>query len=214
MISTRDLTLLPTVDELRSLLQSLAMLDAVISPEWVNRYYSFDARWSRHEQMGSMRNGSGDGFFALFNQAGCFLKGFAHESPMSPQRLRPPQVWPGVLESVPPEFSACLAEPAFSLDQTTFCLWRRQPEPAWQHGAIEFPAGDDPDGSAGLLHLLTGDPRDYAAWAGEYYEQDVPLAVVEHVYRHQPLTNDAVRSLNRRLTLGDLTDVMRDIGYP
>ena len=33
----------------------MAMLDAILSPEWDCRYYSFNAGWSPDEQMGSMR---------------------------------------------------------------------------------------------------------------------------------------------------------------
>src|SRR4051812_1215303 len=105
MISTRDLSLLPGVDGLRRALQSIAMLDAILCPEWEFRYYSFNAAWDRGEQMGSMRNGSGDHFFAHFGPAGCCLKGFAHEYPMSPYRESPPRPWPGVLEAVPAEFA-------------------------------------------------------------------------------------------------------------
>ncbi len=43
MISTRDLSQLPDVDPLRRLMQSLAMLDAILSPDWELRYYSFNA---------------------------------------------------------------------------------------------------------------------------------------------------------------------------
>jgi len=85
-ISTRNLELLPDVDGLRALLQSLAMLDAILSPEWEYRYYSFNSRWSEGEQMGSMRDGCGNEFFALFNEAGCFFKGFDHEATISPYR--------------------------------------------------------------------------------------------------------------------------------
>jgi len=79
VISTRDLSLLPDVDGLRRTLQAMAMLDAILRPEWEFRYYSFNAAWAEGEQMGSMRNGSGDDFFAHFSSAGCWLKGFAHE---------------------------------------------------------------------------------------------------------------------------------------
>src|SRR3954463_3910296 len=104
MISTRNLTLLPEVDRLRALLQSMAMLDAILCPEWEFRYYSFNAAWSDGERMGSMRNGSGDHFFALFNAAGCWLKGFAHEAPMAHvPGDSTGQVWPGVLDHVPAE---------------------------------------------------------------------------------------------------------------
>jgi hypothetical protein len=213
MISTQDLTGLPAVDQLKDLLQSLAVLDAVICPEWEGRYYSFDARWSRSEQMGSMRTGSGDGFFALFTADGCFLKGFAHKSPMSPHVRQPPTVWPGVLEGVPPEWNSALKEPAFMMEDTTFCVWRGRDEDAWHHGPVDFPAGEDPDGSASLLRLLTGEPHDYARWAEEYYERPIPIETVEHVYRHEPLTEQVVRALNRRLKLRDLAAVVKDIGY-
>ena len=44
-ISTRDLAGMPDIPALRRLTQSLAVLDAILSPEWENRYYSFDSRW-------------------------------------------------------------------------------------------------------------------------------------------------------------------------
>ena len=102
MISTRDLSLLPGVDDLRRTLQAMAMLDAILCPEWQFRYYSFNATWAPGEQMGSMRNGSGDDLFAHFSAIGCLLKGFAHEYPMTPYREDPPRVWPDVLDAVAP----------------------------------------------------------------------------------------------------------------
>jgi len=145
MISTRDLPRLPDVDGLRRLLQAMAILDAILSPEWQFRFYSFNSRWTRGEQMGSMRNGQGDDFFALFNAHGCFLKGFAHEAPMSPYRDDgSKRLWSGLIESVPVEFARCLRQPAFSMEDTTFCIWRRYGDSSWQRGEIEFPRGPDP----------------------------------------------------------------------
>src|SRR5205823_5683396 len=159
-------------------------------------YYSFNSKWSRGEQMGSMRDGSGDDFVALFNEHGCWLKGFAHESPMSPyQDDGSKRLWPGVLDSVPAEFAKCLAEPAFGVEDTTFCIWRRYGDPAWQRGDIVFPTDHlDPDGSADLLSPLDGKPETYHAWATDYFldgdEKGRSLTVdhVRHVYAHKPLT--------------------------
>lgn len=214
MISTRALGSLPDVDGLRRLLQSLAMLDAILSPAWDSRYHSFNAKWSSGEQMGSMRNGQGDDFFALFSAAGCFLKGFAHEAPMSPYRRRPKQVWPGVLDAVPEEFVACLAEPAFSIEDTTFCIWRRYGDRAWQVGPVEFPAGADPDGSERLLSPLDGDPETYQTWAEYYYGRPVEPAAVQHVYAHKRLTEAVVRQLNPKTSLERVTADRKEIGYP
>jgi hypothetical protein len=213
-ISTRDLHLLPDVDRLRALLQSVAMLDAILSPEWESRYYSFNSRWSKREQMGSMRDGCGDDFFALFNPSGCFLKGFAHESPMSPYGRQPKAVWPGVLDNVPSDFAAGLKEPAFSIEDTTFCVWRRYSDESWQRGAIEFPGGADPDGSQTLLSILDGKPKTYKAWAEDHYERRVNLAAVKHVYAHEPITQDLVRQLNAEVTVKELAGDIKEIGYP
>src|SRR5262249_19116182 len=86
-ISTNNLRELPDVFGLRRLLQSLAMLDAVLESEWEYRYYSFNARWNNGEMMGSMRNGQGDEFFALFNAHGVFIKGFVHDASILAQRI-------------------------------------------------------------------------------------------------------------------------------
>ena len=57
MISTRDLSGLPDIDALKRLMQSMAMLDAILSPEWEYRCYSFNSKWGARgcAQMGSMR---------------------------------------------------------------------------------------------------------------------------------------------------------------
>ena len=48
-----DLSKLPDVRDLMRLMQSLAILDAILSPEWDYRYSSFNSRWADGEQMGS-----------------------------------------------------------------------------------------------------------------------------------------------------------------
>lgn len=213
-ISTQHLDRLPDVDRLKLLMQSLAVLDAIMSPEWDSRYYSFNSKWARAEQLGSMRNGCGDDFFALFNRAGCFIKGFAHESVMSPYRVQPPQPWPGILDGVPDDFASCLKQPAFSMDEITFCIWRRHSDIAWSRGPIEFPKTDTTDGSAYLLAILNGDPTLYLQFAYDYYEATIPIDAVRHIYSHTPLTDTVVTSLNPDITTADLVDDLKEIGYP
>jgi hypothetical protein len=215
VISTRDLSKLPAVPALRRLMQSLAALDAVMSPDWEFRYFSFNAKWGRGEQMGSMRDGSGDHLFALFNAAGAWVKGFAHESPMSPYGTVPPRVLGGVLDAVPAEFAGCLTEPAFDVDATTFCVWRRTRGRRWHVGPVSFPKRTrDPDGSAELLAFYDGRPETYRRWAESYYERPVPLAAVRAVYRHEPLDRAIVDLLNEGARLADLRKDLAEIGYP
>ena len=216
MISTRDLSQLPDVDGLRRTLQSMAMLDAILCPEWQYRYYSFNAAWTAGEQMGSMRNGSGDDFFAHFSTAGCWLNGFAHEYPLSLYRDDgTKRVWPGILDTVPDEFASSLREPAFDVENVTFCIWRRHTDRVWQVGPVPFPPDHPaPDGSEYLLSPLDGRPETYRAWASDYYDREVESTAVRHVYHYQPLTAEVVGRLNCDLTLADLANDIAEIGYP
>jgi hypothetical protein len=57
MISSRNLEALPAIDEVKRIAQSLAILDAILMPEWEFRYYSFDAHWGEGEMLASSRAG-------------------------------------------------------------------------------------------------------------------------------------------------------------
>lgn len=172
-----------------------------------------------------MRNGQGDDYFALFNIHGCFFKGFAHKAPMTSFRSDPNRPWPGVFETVPNEFATCLHEPAFSIADTTFCIWRRYNEASWQRGVIEFPPERDPDGSEFLLAALDGNPGTYRDWAVDYFDKPfLTVEMVRHIYEQRPLTNDFVAAITQDLALGaeesqhlevaDLDEDISEIGYP
>ena len=207
MISTRNLSALPSIDVLKKLTQSLAMLDAVIQRNWEGRYYSFNGHWTMDEQMASMRNGEGDEWFCVFSRHGAFLKGLYHESEMA-------RDWPGILDSVPEVFKSALTEPAFSMEYTSFCIWRTYADDQWHTGHISFPPGDDPDGSAWMLATLDGNPVSYQRWAEDDYKRPVSLSAVEHVYAHKPLTKEIVHRLNPDTSLSELADDIAQIGYP
>ena len=225
MISTRNLSPLPDVAGLRRLLQSMAMLDAILCRDWQFRLHSFNAGWAAGEQMGSMRNGQSDDLFALFNADGCFLKGFAHEAEMTPYRADPKRLWPGLLDTVPGEFASCLREPAFSIEDTTFCIWRWYGDTSWRRGEIEFPPSPDPDGSEYLLSPLDGRPETYRERAVWYFNKPfLTVEMVRHVYEHRPLSDELVAALtpdvvledddNPHLGVADLEDDIAEIGYP
>src|SRR6185503_20125714 len=150
----------------------------------------------------------------LFNSQGAIMKGFGHESSMSPWATESGQVWPGVLDEVPGEFQEFLTEPAFSMGETTFCIWRRKVDPSWQVGEIEYPEGYDPDGSEDLLFILDGEPSTYRGFAEQYYERPVDLSAVIHVYEQKPLTTEILEVLNAEVSREDLKSDLAQIGYP
>jgi hypothetical protein len=213
MISTRDLSLLPDIFELKKLIQSLAILDAILEEKWELRYYSYNAKWNKDAEVGFMRNGSGDEFQAMFLPYGVIIKGFAHESVMSPYAKNPPAIWPGVIDNVPIEFSGFLKEPALSPIETTFCIWRRLQDNSWQCGKINYPDGKDPDGSEDLLAILDGKPETYQAWAEEYYEHPINLDAIKRIYTHQQLNDFLIMKFNRNASSRAVNAEAKIIGY-
>jgi hypothetical protein len=214
VVTKKRLDLLPDIKTLINLSQSLAMLDAIMAKNWESRYYSFNCNWGDGEMMASMRDGSGDEYFILFNSHGAIIKGFSHESPMSPYSNSTNSSWPGAIDEVPTEFESFIKEPAFSIRDVTFCFWRRYTDHKWIPGSISYPQGEDPDGSEQLLSILDGNPERYVDFASWYYETDVDLNSVVHVYNHQPLTKEVIKGLNPRRRLAGLVKDIKEIGYP
>ena len=207
MISTADLSALPAAAALQHLAQSLAVLDAINSPDWEYRYYSYNPEWAPGEAVLEMRDGEGDEMLVLFRPEGCVINGFLHEydQPDKTQLTRGlPEVFDGFL----------FEEPINSLG-TTFCLWYT-PAHGWQTGVL--PNGDD--GSEELLFILDGQPATYAEWATDYYLDETdrrPLTAeaVAPVYRHEVLTKAMVLAINEELEDWTMLAAdLQEIGYP
>jgi hypothetical protein len=214
MVSIKTLSLLAEIESLRKLSQSLAILDAILCPEFDLRTYSFNTQWGEGEMMAKMDNGGGDNYFILFNSAGAIIKGFDHESQMSPYGNDEGEIWSGVLDEVPLEFKPFLEEPAFSIEDTTFCIWRRYIDSGWQVGNITYPKSDDNlDGSSWMLSILDGNPLTYEDWIVDNYEQTINIDAVKNIYKHYPLTTEIIKMLNIGLSIDELAEEIKEIGY-
>jgi hypothetical protein len=215
MVSAKIIASLPDIESLRCRSQSLAMLEAILCPKPDLRYYAFNSKWGGGEMMASMDNGGGDDYFILFNQKGAIIKGFDHESKMSPYSNDNLLLWPGIIDGVPSEFQEFLTEPAFTTKDATFFIWRGAIDRNWTVGNIQYPNDDsDADGSGWMLSMLCGTPLEYVEWAQDYHEQEISLEVVVGIYAHQPLSEETVKTLNQDLSLADVLACADEIGYP
>jgi len=188
---------------LKKTMQSLAALDAILSPEWEYRYYSFDKNWSEDEEMGSIRNGSGDDVFVLFNSSGCFMKGFCHEydgyGNGNSEYYR----------TVPEEFGEATTEPAFSTQNVSYCFWFLNKSKTWAgiqatNKSEEYWLVDNLDGSA----------EKYGTFALDYFETKVPIRHIRTVLKHKLISEKIARKLNPEIDYSQLLTDLRSIGYP
>ncbi|MGX9923584.1 hypothetical protein ACWIG4_27465 [Streptomyces sp. NPDC002248] len=196
--------LLPDPARPRAHLRALAVLDQAICRDPRFSRYSFSTTWGPATQAALMDNGSGDDFSVHFAPAGVLVRGFDHESEMSPYATDDEQVWPGVIDEVPAALRPLLDHPTFvdedlGAPRVTACLWWETGGSAWRTGSgIVFPSGrQDPDGSGHLFRLLTDrSPEAVQAHFEEDYGRPVPLDTVRHTLAGHPLTPEAARGLN------------------
>jgi hypothetical protein len=155
----------------------------------------------------------------VFSAAGAYVRGFGHESPLSPYS-NDGEPWPGVIDEVPEHFKPFVEELAFTdeagVPVVTACLWRGETDEQWCHGTIDFPKGAvDPDGATSLFELLVDpSPEAFQRFAEDYYEVSVDLGAVGQVYALRPLSQEVVSLLNPEISMVDLVQDMSEIGYP
>ncbi|MBB4741875.1 hypothetical protein BJY16_005334 [Actinoplanes octamycinicus] len=206
---------LPAIEVVRQRCKALTVLDAIVEGD----YYTYEPAWGAGEAA-AMRNGSGEEYDIVFTEHGVFIRGLYHESPMI--QIAEGRLWPGLLDGLPEEFRPQVDEPAFSWDgrlNATFVLWRRTGDDRWHAGdGIDLSPADvdeeDPDGSW-LLDVLFDDiAEQYAQYADEVLEIELPPAAIEHVVAFRPLTGEAIRALNPDADLAHVRSEAARIGYP
>ncbi|MFI8372377.1 hypothetical protein [Streptomyces sp. NPDC085466] len=193
---------LPDIAVVRDRCRSLAMLDAILSPDWEGRYYSFDSRWGEGEEVASMRDGCGSDWFMVFTSTGVYARGFDRAVPNSPD----------LLNQVPDIFRAYVEEPSFTdydgSPIVTICFWREVSDSAWRIAMTQ-------EGGEDLFALLAeGTAEAYREWAEEYYEIELDLKVVQHIFSLHPITREVALSLNPEVDLALLAQDIAEIGYP
>jgi hypothetical protein len=190
---------------------ALAMLDALICPEFQYRYFTFDAAWGDDEQMGAMRNGDGDHWFLHLSDSGAALKGYVQELEHSDTRALAREVQ----RRVPADFNAFLHEPSFAMDAVSYFYWRRSGDHAWTKVAHPEPGLTKcADGSVDYLSILLAPADCYYDYATDYFECEPPIASIDHIYSMAPLTPAIVKSLNPQLSMAEAQAAAAAIGYP
>ncbi|OUJ73180.1 hypothetical protein [Hymenobacter crusticola] len=207
MLSTLTYTALPSQEKLQAICKAVAVLDALNSPEYEYRYYSYNKGWAEGEEVFEMQDGEGDQMLILFRAEGCVINGYASDYEESDKN----QLTRG-LPDVFDEF--IFGEPVNSIG-TTFCLWYT-PAHKWQIGQLET----DEDGSENFLDIFDGNPHTYIEWASEYYDEDQDrpapsLDAVTSIYQGKPLTKDLALAIVPHVEdWQQLERDLQEIGYP
>jgi hypothetical protein len=184
------------ITELRQKLKTLALLDAIIEPEWQYRYFSYNSKWFDFEEMGSLRDGSGGEWFLWISGQ---LAGYKCLSPedglMSDIE--------SVKNKIPSSYDAFVSEPAFSMDKAT-CIWYLE-KSEWVKFGLPVKWLIDLD------TVLKWHAIDYHAWATGYYERGINISVLEKIFEGS-FSNDLAIKLNPEIEMDGLQIELEEIG--
>ncbi|KRE92124.1 hypothetical protein ASG89_33730 [Paenibacillus sp. Soil766] len=186
---------LPNPIILKKLMKIQASLNIILcEDEWL-RYHSFVQDWDEGVCMAKIDNGAGDHLIILFSPEGSIIKGFDHESELSPYAQDEHKVWQGIYDDIPKELLSLLEGDAIKKDDVTFCIWCENSDTNWRKGKVEIPKGES-DGSDFLVGCIFHTPEEFVEFAKGYFESSPTLDVVAKIYDDFPITAEMINILN------------------
>ena len=152
-------------------MMAAAKADSLLCKEGWLCCYEYHDDWGDGFEMAKYDDGGGDHFILLFDGDRAILKGFDHESELSPYAREPFGITPGLYDGAPPELLAALQDPALEFDHVTFCFWRLNAEGGWGRGRAEV-GPESEDGTDFLIPRIVVDFPGYDSYAEDYFEDD------------------------------------------
>lgn len=182
--------------ELRNKLKHLALLDAIIEPEWEYRYYSYNSNWSDSEEMASLRDSCGGEWFFLLEGNNISFK---CTSPVDGLV----EDFDTLKQSVPERFSPFLNEAAFSMDQGS-CIWFIENN-EW------VKLGNDISDLPNPITIQEMSAADYCQYVEDIFEQEIDQEIVQAVFDGK-FTIDMAQIINPSIDIDALKADLLEVG--
>lgn len=194
----RTLRNFPKPETLLKRLTVYSIMDVIMNAgaEYDGSVYHCNTDWNAGVALFTIDDGGGDHFHILFSQDGCIVKGFGHESDLSPYNYDDAKTYPnyGFYENTPVELLELLGDESLEHNLVTFCAWQAAGDANWQAQTFDIPE-DWRDGSADFLEYVS-DLSEYVSWLNDYYETEIGADVVEDIYNGAAVTEEIVATLN------------------
>lgn len=190
-----NLSAFPQPKDLLKRLVFYSIMDAIMNADTEDdaSVYRCHTDWNAGVALFTIDDGGGDHFHILFSENGCLVKGFGHESALSPYNYEEGE-YPDyrLYANAPPEFLEYLDDEALEKDLVTFCAWHTGN--GWQAQKLNVP-NDWDDGSDDFLEYVSA-LDEYIPWLNAYYEKDFAAETVTELYNGGALNEETVAALN------------------
>lgn len=200
-------TKLPNAETFQKICKAIAVLDAIICPEWEYRYYSYNSKWDKDEEFFEMRNGGGEHMLILFKNGKCVING-VHTNYRNADKTV-------LTKSLPEIFNNFIFGEPVNTRGTNFCIWTND-DGNWVYNKTE----DIDNGMEELLYIFDNNPKTYIDWAEEYFEDScceagISEKTVQQLFNGETLTKNMVLSIVDEVDDWEqLKEDLAEIDYP
>ena len=157
------------IKQLKENMRRMAAIDIVLSEEENLRSFFYKCNWEDQVDMAWYENGGGDDIYIAFKGDEAIMKGFDHESEVSPHAQEEFKIGEGIYDQTPNHLLDLIRNEAIEFEDVTFCYWKTAKDSTWQHGNIQR-ADDVDDGSSWLLDSLHTSVESHSEWILDYHE--------------------------------------------
>ena len=206
--------------DIKTYLKNQAILDIIVVPEhesW-RRLVSYQNDSEHDCERFKITTADGDHLYVLFTKKGVLLKGFDHDSYLSPFQNKQKSHAKVIYEQVPPELLHPLIEEE-DLENVTFCLWKSKDETEWNKNKpvlniqCQSEADELDDGEKHLLSYIFSNAEDWFDWASIYYElEEEAWDAAERLYESGEVTRPMVMDLNPDRDYDTIIDECETLG--
>ncbi|MGL4695430.1 hypothetical protein [Enterococcus larvae] len=204
-----------TAQELKKAFLSWAAVDILLEEEYAYRIYEWIPKWTDELSFGKIDNGSGDELVAVFGPEDCIVKGFDHESALSPYAQEEYKIYAGIYDQTPKNLLERLTDPAIEYEHVTFCFWQEARE-EWKKGATVIPEGAD-DGEEFLTGYFHTTVMEHSAWIEDYYEIEINQklqTLIQHVFAQKVIDRGFLFEHGFNERAEKIMEELKEVAYP
>lgn len=182
--------------KLKQKLKSLALLNAIIEPEWEYRYYSYNSTWGENEEMASLRDSCGGEWFIWFSDD---LIGFKCTSPVDGLASD----FSKLTNQLPTSYSPFINESAFSMDSGS-AIWYLESD-IWKKYGINIADLPTPES------VIKMSAKEFCVFAEEMYEVELDEQIVGKILEGK-FEFEMASALNSDVDISELKKELMEIG--
>ena len=198
-----------TPEQLTAYLKILVKLEIIMTPkedDWL-RIAGFSPKSNDIESF-FIDNGAGDRVTIYRKGGTAIIKGFDHESGLSPyqQDENGEHLLKQIYAHAPMELIECFDDE--SRYETTFAMWNLDGGDRWHFNKI---SDEDDGGRKYLLGYIHTSPQSYLEWAEAYHEVSLDVDLVSSIYEGKQIHEAMIITLNPNRDVQEALEELAEI---